>query len=81
MTQSQEMFYGLYARKLAEAVAAQPKRYAYSLREIDFVARRMTKMLAQRSGLVSPTVRAVCSDLGIQPNAAAIAAFLNSKPN
>lgn len=81
MTQAQEMFYGLYARKLAEAVAAQPKRYAYSIGEIDFVAKRMTRMLAQKTGLVSPTVRAVCVELGVQPNAAAIAAFLNSKAN
>lgn len=79
MNDTQMMFYGLYARHLGEAVAAQPKRYAYTVGEVDRVARRMTEMLAKQSGIVSPTVRRVCSELGVPPTPSAIAAFLNSQ--
>lgn len=77
LNQPKTEFYRVYARLLGEAVASDPKRFAYKATDVDLVAKKMTESLAKKAAIISPTVKAACKELGIKPNLSSISAFLN----
>jgi hypothetical protein len=78
MAVNRERFREVYQRLLAEAVAKSPSAYHYGPSAVPEVARRLVDALSRGAASLSPTIKQSCRELGIEPNGAAIRAFLNA---